>query len=818
MLFSRSDLKYTFRLLAKSPGFAALSTMVLAGGLGISLFTLSFIYTMGFKDVNLPNGDRIVVICGEGELGSCFPLKAFEFSAIRDEISTLENVGVYNTRGLVYVRANDSFNQALVMRTEWNMFQLAGTSPILGRTLLESDQGPQSEPVAVISHDFWEQAFDSDPTLIDSYIDLDEVPTRVVGVMPDGFSFPAWTDIWVPIGPEILNPANNDMVLVTPYALRKEGVSTSAANEEISSLLYRMRQQYPFTDTGNYTADQRLINQADTGFISSLPQKNMHTLANKLAFSILGLLSLILFLLACINVGTLLLARTNERLKDVSIRVALGAPRKRLMIQTMGESIVISIVGTLLAILFAGVCLEALNVFLATSVGDEGIEFWMQFRVDRFMLLLALFFAILTILITSALPSWKLINGNFNSVMRDGTRGALGLKTGRFSRSLVVVAVALISILLYAFITLGTVMWSLGSTYQFVEPEGIYSAEIRTNNQFANPSERLQYFQTLESRLRSHPDTRAVLLTGMAGTQRLEVDNVTYLNEQDKPVAPVQIISGNVRFVGANLLEGRLLDDRDNPDSLPAAMVSRSLATKLWPSRSAIGNSLRIATTDGAGQYRTFTVVGMVSDSPIDGDDMYKQEYDMVYLPLGQMDSTHVTAIIQSNGSAREATGLLADTVIGLNSGVDFAIRNWLQDRQSVSFMVLMAIATFSAVGLFAFLVSIAGVFGLTRNSIQLRTQEIGTRRALGATDGLIGRKFITQGARQTLLGILIACLICAPVTILIIMMAGAGRILPGLLATSIAMLFFLVTVLWAIYSPIKSLLKKEPGELLRHQ
>ena len=818
MLFSSSDLKYTFRQLVKSPGFALLSIIVLAGGLGISLFTFSFIYTMAYKPVDLPNGERIVEICAEAEFGNCFPLKAFEFATIRDDIESLENIGIYNMKYRVFVQSDEVFHEAMVAQTEYNMFQFARRGAELGRVLQDSDQDSHAEPVAVLANDFWELAFDSDPEILDSYIELSGIPTRVVGIMPPGFTFPRWTDIWVPITQEVLNPATNDMTLVSPFAYRKVGVSAAQASQEIANLLSRMRQLYPYVDNDRDSPDQRMINQSDSGFVTSLPMKNLHNIGNKVMFTVLAILSFILFLLACINVGTLLIARTNEKLKDVSIRVALGAPRMRLLSQTMGESIVIAIVGTVLAVLFTGLCLEALNIFLTTLLSEDGLEFWMHFRIEGFTLLLASLFAVFTVAITSALPSWRLINGNFNSVMQDGTRGALGLKTSRFSKSLVVVAVALISILLYTFIMFNSVLWTMRDTFQLVEPNEIYSSEIDTNGQYTNAAERLQFFQTLETRLKQHPDTNEVLLAGLTGRQTLELDGAIYLSEQDKPMAPVQIISGDIGFLGAKLLEGRLLGDRDSVSSVPAALVSRTLANKLWPGESAVGKNIRIGVPEQRGQTQAYTVVGMVSDSPIDGDQMFKREFDMVYLPLGQMDSKDITAIIRSPVSEQAAIKILGDTLLDLNSGLSFSILSWVQSRQETSTVMLSFISVFSAIGIFAFLVAIAGVFGLTKNSIALRAQEIGTRRALGATDSVISRSFTLHGAKQAIIGIAIASLICAPFSFLIASTAGSGYILPGLSTVFVALVFFVICVLLAIYFPIKTLLRKEPSDLLRHQ
>lgn len=817
MILSKSDFRYTFRQLAKNPGFALLSVLVLAGGLGISLFTFSMSYTMAYKPIDLPNGERTVEVCGEGPFGSCLPFKAFEFASFRDEITTLENVGVYTATRL-YVQSEEVFHQAAVTETQWNMFELSGTTALLGRTLQEFDQQPQAQPVAVLAHDFWELAFDGSTAILDTTIDLGGVATRIIGVMPPGYKFPRWSDIWIPATPALLDPAVNSMSLVTPYGLVKQGVPESAADAEIASLVNRMREQYPPDPAFEYEGVRGIINELDSGLVSTLPYESFGNLGNQLALFVLNSLAVILFLLACINVGTLLLARTNERLKDISIRVALGAPRLRLLTQTMGETLVIAIVGTLLAILFAGICMEALNIFLKALLSEEGLQFWMVFEVDGFTVGTAIIFSVLTVLCTSALPAWKLINGNFNSVMQDGTRGAVGLKTGRFSKSLVIISISLIAIFLYTMTMFTAVTWNMGGTYRLVDAEGIYSVEIETGEQFRNAEERRQFFLNLQSTLANNSNVSDVLMIGVAGESSLGLEGVSYFTEEDKPTSPIQILAGDLNIIGASLLEGRYLNPLDNEAGTRSALVSLSLAQRLWPDQSPIGENLHISDPRVSTAVTTFNVVGMTSNSPIDGEDMSSQESDMVYLPLGQMDSTQITAIIRSPASEQAATKVLGDTVLGLNSGVDLSILSWVENRQMISFVVTSMVVVFAGVSGFAFLVSVAGVFGLTQNSVLLRTQEIGTRRALGATDTMIGRSFTLDGARQVLMGILCAILICAPVTYLIYIAAGPEYLISGASVTLAALILLVLCVLAAIHYPIKSILRKEPSELLHHQ
>jgi len=154
--------------------------------------------------------------------------------------------------------------------------------------------------------------------------------------------------------------------------------NTKDALKELRYLVFDLRPEFLDQDDNNI----RQIKGADSGFVTTLPGKDMGNIGNQLFLFILNILAGIIFLLACINVGTLFLARTNERMKDLSIRVALGAPRTRLLMQTMGESIVIALFGALLAVLLAGLGLEGLNLFLSTLLDEEGLQFWIDFKID----------------------------------------------------------------------------------------------------------------------------------------------------------------------------------------------------------------------------------------------------------------------------------------------------------------------------------------------------------------------------------------------------------------------------------------------------
>ena len=817
MFISISDLRYTFRQIAKNPGFALLAILVLAGGLSLSIFAFTTTYTMAYKTLDLPNGKKIVEVCTKGPLGACMPFKAYEFASMRQEISTLELVGAYKE---VYdnVEYEDAFFDAAITQTEWSMFALSDATPLFGRTLLDSDQDPNAEPVAVIAHDFWQLALNGDENIIGKTVNMGGEPVRVVGVMPAGFKYPRWTDAWIPLPKDLLSPILNDLTLVDVYARLKSGVSKSKASEDIDRLMQRVRAQNPPRPTDDFDGTYRLINEANSGLVMSLPYKGMSGIGNQLTLLTINVMAGIIFLLACINIGTLLLARTNERLKDMSIRVALGAPRGRLLVQSMSESIVIAIVGAILAVLFAGIALEGLNLFLLTLLSGGELQFWMDFEVDGSTIVAAFAFALATVVITSAIPSWKLINGNFNSVMQDGSRGAVGLRAGRFSKSLVVVAITLITMFLYVGTITTATMWSMGRTYKMIDPEGLSSVEINTNEQLSNSQQRFNYYQEVQRRLSNLAGVSEVMMIGVLGSRTVEVDGELYLTDEDRPSSPVQVLSGNLASIGANLLAGRYLDSSESFAGERSALVSRSLAQRLWPDISPIGMSLKIKTSENSEQMQAFRVVGMTSDTPMDGQERFKQELDMIYIPLGQLDSENITAIVRSTANPDTAVQQLQKEISQLNSGVQLNAVSWVKERQAIAFVVRITIGILSVCGVFAFLVSIAGIFGLTKNSVILRTQEIGTRRALGAKDSVIMKAFVIVAVKQVLWGFFFAFLITAPFSIILYFTMGAHLLLSGISVTLVVLAVLFCSVLFAIHHPISRILLKEPSDLLRHQ
>lgn len=820
--FSKPDLKYTLRLLAKNPGFTLLSILVLAGGLGVSILAFTFNYTMFYKPIPLENGDSIYHICAGPSASGCRPFKAFEFAEIRDQISTMDDIGIYrNGSSIITLNGTPIFIESTF--TQWNMYSLSNSTALHGRTLLDYDFESRAENVIVLSYILWQQHFDGNPAIIDETLDVDGKATRIVGIMPEGYQFPWSSQAWLPIEPDYVNPAENASVPIETYARLKPGISVASANAEIANLMQGMRQRNPVIQDNVINTCQRRPYNCDTGHISTFPLGEFGGLGAALILLMSSLLTGFIFLLSTINVGTLLLSRTNERLRDTSIRVALGAPRARLMIQLMAESLIISVAGACLGVLLAGAVMEVLNV-LFTSIDERLMSFWQVFHVDGSTLIGAISMVGLTVLLTSVYPSWRIINGDFNAVMRDGTRGARGTKPGKFSRALVITSITIITLLLFIVSSLGTFAFKARDVFNNMNTAGMLAVQPTLDDTRYSLQQSHDFYQNLSQRLTADSRIEDVYLITTLGTLELETEGQTGFSgySSEFTTADVAIVAGEMTSAGLNLLEGRSLEGNESSSGVPVILVSRSLAENLSPSLSVVGQRMRIVSEQLHIDNSWREIVGVVSDV-VTSAQLMTTNQNAAYVPLTQTTLRNTTVLVRPNEAyvddlnpvatafSKAVTALAPE----LNAVRVFDTREQLEGLGSA---IRLGINLAGAMAVFSFLVAIAGIFGLTRNFILTSTQEIGTRRALGARDREICQAFLKRGGKQAMIGFLLACIVIIPVSWLSFVGLGWEVVGVTLMPVIAAMLFLYGTIVLAIYQPIRQILRLEPSEALRYE
>lgn len=741
------DLRYSLRLLRRRPAFALMTAIILTGGLSVSIFTYSFMYTVLHKPLPLPDGDaatRIMVV-QDGRSG--IP-DGDVYDFIKRNAQSFEYVGGYITLP-VLLRGGDEPRSSFGTYADPNMFDVAKASPLLGRRLVPADAEPGAAPVVVLSHRVWNTAFGADPDVVDTFIEVNGTRTQVVGVMPEAFGFPVFGHLWFAASDETLSPVAGPQTFVNAYALLRPEVTAERANIEMHELIQRYRSTLIGADVladAPQSATTRTFEMTQMGDEAPLVYVLMH------------LASGFILLLACVNAGNMLLARALERSREISIRVAIGAPRSRLVRQMMGEGVVLTLVAATSATLIAS---QALAIFdaRARAAVPEGLAYWWRWGMDARTVLAGCALAGLTMLIVGGLPAWRVVRADTNAALREGPQGG-NLATDRLSRTLVVVQIAAISVLLFLGGLTGYIAQRAGNIDLGVSTENVLIGSVSIDRDtHSTPEMRLAVLDRLVASMAGDGAVDNVMVRAQigGGDQRLSIDGVQYEDAGAQPDAYVRTHMGDLDVIGLQVLSGRRFDARDGLGGAPTAIVSETLARDLWPDASPLGKRVRVGSVEDAGSngepWRT--VVGVVSDV-MEGNPLSRnRRTDTLYVPMRQLGPSFAGITFRHRGDSRPAIAAFYDALAEVGPTVE-AQRIMDFDEMLGQMQGMSSAASKALVGCFGFalLLAIGGIYGLTARSVTQRTQEIGIRRALGASNARIVQLFLRGGGRQLAVGL----------------------------------------------------------------
>ncbi|MCW9016368.1 MAG: ABC transporter permease, partial [Kangiellaceae bacterium] len=550
------DIKYAIRQLFKTPKFTAITLFVLVGGLTISLFTFSFLYSLIYKPLPLPGGESIfrLSISTNGD-GRSIP--AYELLEAKQGLQSIEHLEVFETTDF-RISQQDVGKTLTGTYVENEIFSFTQTQPILGRGFTPEDMLSSAAPTVVLSHSTWQREYSEDSNIVGKVIRINDLPTTVIGIMPQGYHFPVNSQLWLPLPQRLKSLTADTREYIQAYGRVKPTFSKEQAELEIGQAMDAIYQQTARQfqkPEGKLAATLYTFPHAQTDGDGNL----VFTFFNLIAFSIL--------LLACINVGNLLLARAIERSKETAIRAALGAPTNRLVLQLMWEGIIITLLGSLLAVLLVSDLLDYTDALLHAEV-SENLPFWWRWGMDVPTLLMAIGFTIVTIVLASFIPAWRSAKQDINSTLRDGTRGAQGKKAGKMSRILVTVQIFLISTLMLigsisAFLSQYLLNMDTIEDYTRVIHGGIFL----TDKNYKTPEQKIRFFEDFYDRLKRKHNVENAVVRGYFGTSELVLDGEDSGAQNQFPKIDTMSLIGNTEFFSAQLVEGRHLDKRDNPNA-----------------------------------------------------------------------------------------------------------------------------------------------------------------------------------------------------------------------------------------------------------
>ncbi|WP_323814774.1 ADOP family duplicated permease [Cellvibrio sp. NN19] len=800
------DIKYTLRILLKTPGFTALTIAVMTIGLGVSIFMMSVVNAFVFRPLDFKDGERLMFINRLVDKRVQQTL-LHDYQKIKSESQSFELVVAFGSETAVLSDGVKSIRYQGIYAGD-DFFEYTGVVPLLGRTLTNNDQQIGSLPVVVIGYDLWQNYFDADSAIIGKTVQINREKVEVVGVMPKGYVFPFNNQIWLPLKKDAHQFSLKNSPLIRLLAKAKPGISAAEAELELQTI-------YANSTDLRINPQQNLSARIDL-YKRELSRNNINI------FYLMLSSGFFVLALSCINVGNLLLARANMRSKEIAIRVALGAQRTRLISQMMWESLFICGIGGLLAILFAGWGLDAVTQFFMKRSTD-GIPFFAVMSLRMEDVINALAVIVITALVTGFIPAWKASGRNFNAVLKDAAKTSLGKTAGFISKILVTVEIGLscalmviagiISILIYHAVAEGYGM-NINNflTARVNPPPSVYPQGPAQTGYYNRLLMDISNISGVEkATLMSHVPTEFLPASG------IQPEGQEFPTSAFPQAHLVQVYPNTFETLSIPLLEGRLLDERDNENSPKVAVISDEFANKIWPEESPIGKRIRIASSIQTMPDNWMTVVGVVPQL-MQGSLFGSEQEPTVYVPFAQMPRDAMAIVLKTRSDPNLFQQPLARVLHNIDPNLPmyrFATLTAQAENNRVLLDLMERI--FFLFAICSLVMAVSGIYGVMANHIEQRTQELGIRRALGSPDTRILLLFSRQSALQLITGFALGLPLAYFMSRSFIKTIGAENQL-HLLAYILVPIIITVAVFVATWIPLQRILRMEPALALRYE
>lgn len=744
------DLRYALRLLARAPGFALLTVLVLAGGLGVSTFTLSFLHTAMVRPLPLDEGARIVRLSAVAD-GRHVPIDHADVPELRSSLRAVRQLGGWTRREVIAGRTGEG--RVLVATVgDPTLFAVARTPALLGRTLVPADAAPGAEPVMVLAHRTWTAAYGGDPAIVGRHVPVNGTSTRIVGVMPPAFGFPIAQDAWLPLPDAAATRPAPGEETVALFARLAPGATPEQASAEATALLRRL-----LAARDTVGAERRDAIARPTVVAESFPAAQIGD-ERPWLFAGLNATAALILLLAVVNVATLLGARATERAREAAVRMALGASPARLAVQGMWESAVLCVAGGVLGTLGAAWALETVTRWTREHLPGNMV-FWWVWAPDRVTVLAAAAFVTVAVTALGIAAAVRATRTNVAAVLQDGTARAGGRRAGRVTRVLVATQVGVVTVLMFVGVLAGVLAHRVVTLDPGYDPAGLLQAAlVPPVRDAADASARQVVFRRVHDALATHAAVDRVLLRAPLAARGDAAGRFARRGTATAalPTAHVHATLGTLATLGVPVLEGRALQATDDAAQAPVALVSRALAARHWPGRSPVGEQVRLAGLGDSLRWRT--IVGVVGDVPYGNLLATDRSAEAIYVPLAQTAARGAEVIVHQRAGEVAGRQALHEAFAAVDPLlVPRDVYRTSEVLEKSGLIAVGVVRLFGGCFAFALLLAVAGTYGLMARAVAQRTREVGVRRALGASGGAVARLLLGQGARQLGVGTLAA-------------------------------------------------------------
>ena len=801
-----SDLKFALRTLAKSPAFSVAAVLCLALGIGVNATIFSCVRALLLRPFPYRAPEEIVAI-GESNPKRGWRMNSVSYPNFRSwqaETRTLASVGLYG--GSSYnLAAGDGADYVPGAVVSWTMFHVLGIAPALGRDFREEEDRVGAPKTVILSDRIWRDRFEAKPTAIGQSIMVNGVPHTIIGVMPPGFEFPSNAGAWTTMQTDPLRNRSNHSWQV--LGRLRTGTTIEQARSDLGRIATSLEQQYPTSNLG-WGVDLESLRENQAGDIRPVLILMMASVA-------------FVLLIACANVANLLLARAAVRMKEMAVRVAMGASASRVIRQMLTESVILALAGATLGIAFAYAFLQWIKANLLA-----GIPFWMQFTIDWQVLVFTIGVAVVTAFVFGLVPALQAARPNLTNALRDaGGRGTSASRGHQRLRSgLVIGEVALSVILLVGAALLIRSFMGMQSVKPGFDPSNLLTLRVNLSGPaYDSVYKRQAFFERFLTDMNQRP---GIVSAGITNNVPLGGgNNNSFFVPEDQPPQLGSEPLLEIRWVSPRYLEtlkvplvrGRMFTEQEWVDSSVTgrvAVIGEHAATQIWKSAdNALGKRFKFGNaTDTLNRW--ITVIGVARD--IKHKQLTQAPDYQGYMPYRQGGWNSAVIVVRTLGEPTRATPTVlaalkqADPYVPAHRifSMDATIERsyWQQALYSKMFTGFAAIALILAA---------VGMYGVISYSVSQRTREIGVRVALGAQRTNVLKLIVGHGAVLAAIGIGIGLAGALGVTrFMRAMLYGVSPFDPVSFIAVSAVLT--VIVFLASYVPARRAARVDPIEALR--
>jgi predicted permease len=800
------DLRFGLRVMLKNAGFTFVLVVTIALGIGANTAIFSVVSAVLLRPLPYPEPERLAMLflASPQQNMERISLSFADFLALRERNQSFEKVGGYtNTQNGFLLTGKGEPEQVSGTWVTAELFPLLGVRPALGRVPVAEDDRVGAEQVVLISHEFWQRRFNSDPNILRQTLTLGGESYTVIGVLPRDFRFSrGGVDVW-PVA-IFETPTRRGPFILQTVGRLKPGVTLEQAQGEFQSIVSQVQQQFQSAAQGS---DQ----------VRLVPLKEF--VVGDVRTTLLVLLGavLLVLLIASANVANLLLTRATAREKEIAIRSSLGADRRRLVWQFLAENLLLAVAGGLLGLLLGVIGVQAL-----LALSPSGIPRLNEIGIDARVLGFTTLVTVLSGIFFGLVPVFQYSRLNLNDLLKEGDRGSTGGSGKRLRRVLVVAEFALALMLVVAAGLLISSFLRLQRVDPGYDPENVLTMQLSLPTAaYREPPQVNAFYDQLLQRVQALPGVEAAGVSTAVPPDRLEFANNFVVEgrplegNQKPPVAgQLLVTSGYFRALGVPLVKGRYFTAEDHADAPPVIIVSEAFARRQFPNEDPVGKRIQRGGPSPTAPWST--IVGVVRDVKYTGLDSADDMAMYVHYP--QVPSRNAYIVIRSSLGPEALVPAVRREVGGMNQ--DLALTKVKTAEQLLYESVAqprfrtLLLGVFAAVAL---LLSAVGIYGVMSYAVAQRTHELGIRMALGAQRGHIMKLILGQGLVLAVIGLVLGLVGALIATrILSTLLYGVSATDPVVFAAT--SLFLAAVALLASYVPARRATKVDPMVALRYE